>query len=77
MSPLTVAVPGGSPQQHLVHLGGQCCFNSLSTLSQSAEGLGAAVVLTALGSRVLVMVRQTVLQSELHFPKSQTAESRL
>lgn len=53
MSPLTAPVPGGSAPQHLVHLGGQSCFNSLSTPSQLARGLGAGagagVVLAAGG----------------------------
>lgn len=62
MSPLTTTVPGGAPQQHLVHLGGQRCFNSLSTLSQATQGLRAHLVSTTQGSSVLVVGRQPVLQ---------------
>lgn len=64
MSPLTAPVPGGSAPQHLVHLGGQSCFNSLSTPSQLARGLGAGagVVWCGVSCRGVVMGRQRVLQ---------------
>jgi len=54
---ITAAVPDGYLQQHLLHLGGQRSFNSLS---QSVQGLVEGQELNTLGSGVLMLVRQVV-----------------